>query len=122
VTSASGGENAADIVPRKEVALRRDPHRAIEEAIGLWDCVQLSSGCEMCRILCNSLEDANARFVRAISHVGTLTGRGMPEGFQAALREAECLRMEYQDLQAELERHRAEHHSRSSPRQDPSTG
>jgi hypothetical protein len=78
--------------------------------------------CETCRILFNSLEDANARFVRAISNVRTLTGRGVQDGFQVALREAECLRIEYEDIQTALERHRAEHHSRASPRQDPSTG
>jgi hypothetical protein len=49
--------------------------------------------------------------VLAISQMRALTDRGMPEGFQAALREAECLRMEYQDIQAELERHKTEQHS-----------
>jgi hypothetical protein len=77
--------------------------------------VEHSGGCETCRILFRSLEDANARFVLAISQIRALTGRGMPEGFQAALRETECLRIEYQDIQAELERHRAEQHSRSFP-------
>jgi hypothetical protein len=95
---------------------RRDPQYARRRNSGLWDCVERSSGCETCRILFRSLEDANARFVLAISQVCTLTGRGMPEGFQAALREAECLRMECQDIQAELERHKAEQHSQSSTR------
>jgi hypothetical protein len=95
----------------------------LSTAFWVVDCVQRSSAvCETCRILFNSLEDANARFVRAISNVRTLTGHGMQDGFQAALREAECLRIEYEDIQADLERHRADHHSRSSPRQDPSTG
>jgi hypothetical protein len=72
-------------------------------------------GCETCRILFRSLEDAKAKFVLAISQI-PLTGRGMHKEFQAAWRDAESLRIECRHIGAELERHQAEQHSQSFPR------
>jgi hypothetical protein len=45
----------------------------------------------------------------AVSEMHTLAGNARPEAFKAALRDAESLRTESQNVRAALERHRADH-------------
>lgn len=66
----------------------------------------------------DALLDVNDRLALAVSEMHTLAGTARPEAFKAALRDAESLRMESQNVRAALERHRADH-KRNPPFQKP---
>jgi hypothetical protein len=72
--------------------------------------------CETCRSLLGSLQDVKERLRDATVRMHVLIGTGEHEAFNAALRETQTLQTECAALRAEVERHRAEQHSPSSPR------
>jgi hypothetical protein len=70
--------------------------------------------CERCRTLLGSLQDAKERLGDATVRMHVLVGTGEHEAFNAALRETQSLQTQCRALRAELEHHRAQHHSSST--------
>jgi hypothetical protein len=68
--------------------------------------------CGQCVILLDSLGQAKRRHDHAMSQMNKVAGTGNPDAFNAALHEAQSLRMECRALRDEVERHRVQHYYR----------
>jgi hypothetical protein len=67
--------------------------------------------CEMCRALTDLLVAVTDKFVVATVRLAELAGARQHASFNAAEVEVRIWREEYERIKAELDRHRAEHHS-----------
>jgi hypothetical protein len=71
-----------------------------------------ATACETCRVLLDRLHKCNERLNKPSSLMWSLVGTKKTDDLVAVLRDVESLQMECAAVIAEVERHKADHHTR----------